>query len=102
MKIRKGDNVKILLGKDKARTGKVEKILGKANKIIITGVNIYKKHTKPQGEGKQGGIIEIPRPILVSKVALVCPKCNKAARVGFQISKTGVKERICKKCQAIL
>lgn len=102
MRIRKGDTIKILLGKDKGRTGKVEKILEKTNKIIIAGVNIYKKHTKPQGEGKPGGIIEIPRPLQASKVALVCPKCNKVSRVGFQISKSGSKERICKKCQAIL
>jgi large subunit ribosomal protein L24 len=102
MKIRKGDTIKILLGKDKGRTAKAEKILGKTNKIIATGVNVYKKHTKPQGEGKPGGIIEISRPLDASKVALICPKCNKITRVGFQISKTGVKERICKKCQAIL
>jgi len=102
MKIKKGDTVKILIGKDKGRTGKVGKILGKARKVIIPGVNIFKKHVKPAGEGKPGGIIEIARPILISNIALVCPACNKPTRVGYQITKLNEKQRICRKCKAII
>ncbi len=101
MKIRKKDKVKILSGKDKNQIGPVDRVFIKENKVLVTGFNLYKKHQKPQGEGKPGGIISLSRPILVSRVALMCPKCGKQTRVGFQI--TGKeKVRICKKCKAVI
>lgn len=99
MKIKKGDKVKILRGKDKNRIGTVEVVLEKENKVLVSGVNVYKKHTKPRREGEKGGIIEKSRPLDVSKVALICPKCNQPTRVGYQIT-GNEKLRICKKCQA--
>jgi large subunit ribosomal protein L24 len=101
MKILKGDQVKILLGKDKNRTGEVLMSFPKTNKIIVKGLNMFKKHVKPQN-GQKGGIIEKERSLLVSKTALLCPSCNKAVRVGYNVDKNGVKTRICKKCQAPL
>ncbi len=102
MKIKKGDTVKVLLGKDKGRTGKVQKILRKKDKLVIEGINLYKKHVKPQGEGKPGGIVEMPRPLSVSKVVLICPVCSKTTRIGYQVGKAKGKQRVCKKCEAII
>lgn len=99
MKIKKGDKVQVLLGKDAGQTGKVDRILEKEGKILVSGLNIFKKHQKPRGEGQPGGIISVPRPYAVSKVALVCPKCSLVTRVGYQL--TGKEKiRICKKCKA--
>lgn len=96
MKIIKGDTVKILLGKDRGKEGKVEHVLGKEKKVFVNGANLYKRHVKKQGE-VQGGIIDIPKPFNVSNVSLICPNCNKVTRVGYKI--TGkIKSRICKKC----
>jgi large subunit ribosomal protein L24 len=101
MKIIKGDTVKVLIGKDKGREGVVVKSMPKTNKVVIKGLNIFKKHVKPS-QGQAGGIIEKERPLMVSKVALICPECKKAVRVGYQIDKNGEKYRICKKCKAVL
>lgn len=96
MKIKKGDKVKILLGKDRGKEGKVEYVIGKEKKVFVGGVNLYKRHVKKQGEVK-GGIIDIPKPIDVSNAALICPKCNKVTRVGYKIGDAN-KIRICRKC----
>lgn len=101
MKILKGDNVKLLIGKDKGREGVVVKSMPKADKIVVKGLNLYKKCIKPS-QGKPGSIVEKERSILVSKVALICPNCKKAVRVGYQIDKSGEKNRICKKCKSII
>ena len=102
MRIKKGDTVKILLGKDKGRNGKVQKIFKKKNTVLVEGLNIYKKHLKPQKEGQKGGIVEVSRPLAASKLMLICPVCGKAARIGYQQDKTGKKLRICKKCQGLI
>lgn len=101
MKIRKGDKVKIIAGKDKNRQGKVEKVYRKQNKVLILGINIYKKHIKKSEKFPQGGVVEIPRPIDVSKVMLICPHCGKTTRVEFVVEKNKKKRR-CKKCQSII
>lgn len=101
MKILKGDKVKVLIGKDKGREGQVVKSLPKTNKVVVKDINIFKKHLKATKDRK-GGIIEKERPLLVSKVALICPQCNKTTRVGYQIDKSGEKYRVCKKCKSIL
>ena len=102
MKLKKGDTVKILLGKDKNRKGKIQKIYTSKDKILVEGLNIYKKHVKPKGEGQKGGIVEISRPILASKTALICPACAKPTRVGYSIAKNSKKQRICKKCKGLI
>jgi len=96
MKIKKGDVVKITAGKDRGREGKVERVW--ADKILIPGVNQYKKHVKPQGEGRPGEIVTLPRPLPVGNVALVCPKCKQQTRVGYKFINEK-KVRICRKCK---
>lgn len=98
MKLRKGDKVKVVAGKDKGRTEKIEKVFPKINKVLVAGVNVYKRHLKPRGEKKPGGIVDIVKPLSVSNVALVCPECGQVTRIGYQITK-GEKIRICKKCK---
>ena len=95
-KLKIGDTVKITSGKDKGREGKVEKIMPTYGKVIVPGVNLYKKHVKGFGEVK-GGIYDLPRPLGLGKIALICPKCKKVTRVGFKFA-GDEKVRICKKC----
>ena len=97
MKFKIGDTVKITLGKDKGREGKIEKLFPKESTVIVPGVNIYKKHVKAVGQVK-GGIYDLPRPLATTKIALVCPKCKKVTRVGYRITGSE-KVRICKKCK---
>lgn len=98
MKIRKGDKVKVIYGKDRGREGIVEKVYRKAMKVLIPGINLYKKHVKKSEQFPQGGVVEIPRPIHVSKVMLICPNCKNPTRVGYKLVE-GKKFRICKKCK---
>ncbi len=98
MKLKVGDQVKVTLGKDSGKTGKVEAVMIKSNAVVVTGVNMYTKHVKKQGE-KAGEKIERPRPLNVAKVALICPHCHQQTRVGYKIEKDK-KLRICRKCQA--
>lgn len=101
MKIKKNDTVKILTGKDRGKSGKVIKVLSKDNKILIEGVNIFKKHVRPKKEGEKGEIVQIVRPINVSNVNLVCPSCHKLTRIGFRFE-SGKKLRFCKKCSVTI
>jgi large subunit ribosomal protein L24 len=99
MKIKKGDRVKIITGKDKGKIGKVEKVIRAKGKALVDGVNVYRKHLKPRGEKNPGGIVDISKPIDVSNVVLICPNCNKPTKIGYAIDKKGGKTRICKKCK---
>ena len=101
MKIRKGDTVKVLSGNDKGKTGEVLEVIPKTQKIIVKGINIRKKHIKPRKQGEEGGIIPSEFSIHSSKVAVVCPKCGKATRIGYSVEKDE-KVRVCKKCNAKL
>ena len=101
MKLKKGDTVKVLSGNDKGKTGEILEILPKSSKIIVKDVNIRKKHTKPRRQGEEGGIIPSEYPIHISKVAVVCPKCGKAVKIGYKVEKDQ-KVRVCKKCGATL
>jgi len=97
MKIKKGDTVLIISGKDKGKKGKVFKVLPKENKILVESVNLRKKHQRPKKSGEKGQIITMSAPIDASNAKIICSKCGKAARVGYKI--VGEKKyRICKKC----
>lgn len=105
MKIKKGDKVKILLGKDRGKEGKVEMVLGKEKKVFIGGANMYKRHVKKHKD-MQGRILDIPKPMNISNIALICPNCSKVTRVGYKRlpssevkSESTDKLRICKKCK---
>jgi len=99
MKIKKGDTVKIISGKDKGKTGKVARALPGIEKIVVEGVNIRKRRSKPRKQGQKGQVLEVALPIHVSNAIFSCPSCGKVARLG---SKTDgrKKNRICVKCKA--
>lgn len=99
-KIRKGDTVKVLSGEDKDKTGTVQYVYPKKERVIVQGINLVKKAQRPTAMNvrTQTGIIEREGPMHVSKVALVCPNCGKATRVGFDVAENGSKYRVCKKC----
>ena len=101
MKLRKGDNVMVLSGNDKGKTGEILDIIPKTQKVIVKGVNIRKKHVKPRKAGEEGGIIPSEYPIHSSKVNIICPKCGKTSKIGYKVE-DGKKVRICKKCGAEL
>ena len=101
MRIKKGDNVQVLSGNDKGKTGEVLEVLPKVNKVVVKGVNVRKKHVKARRQGEESGIISVECAIPVSKVNVVCPKCGKATKVGYSIEKEE-KVRVCKKCGAKL
>ena len=96
IRIKKGDTVIVRIGKDKGKTGKVVATHPRDNKVTVEGVNIVKKHQKPNRAHPQGGIIELTKPIWVSKVAIVDPSTKKGSRIGFQLGKDGEKVRILK------
>lgn len=98
MKIKKGDTVQVLSGNDKGKTGEVIEVMPKVEKVIVKGVNLRKKHVKPRKQGEEGGIISSECAIHSSKVNVVCPKCGKATKVGYELDKDGNKIRVCKKC----
>ncbi|MBU3935736.1 50S ribosomal protein L24 [Patescibacteria group bacterium] len=101
MKIKKGDNIIVLSGKDKGRTGQVLVCFPKKNRLIAKGLNMFKKHVKAS-QNQAGGIIEKERSLLVSKVALICPQCQKKTRIAYTVDKSGKKYRRCRRCQAII
>lgn len=97
MKIKKDDTVLIISGKDRGKKGKIIRALPKERKVVVEGVNIRKKHIRPRRAGEKGQIVEMPAPIDVSNVMIICPKCGKPTRVGYKIGEKK-KYRICKKC----
>ncbi len=101
-KIKKGDTVEIISGADKGKRGEVIQVLPKDEKILVRGVNVVKRHQRPMGQFRQGGIIEKEAPIYWSKAMIVCPSCDKATRVGFKFLEDGTKVRYCKKCGEII
>jgi len=101
MKIKKNDNIIVLIGKDSGKTGIVEKVFTTENKVVVAGIAVYKKSVKPSKKAPKGEIIEINAKIPASNVAIICPSCSKATRVGYDTSKSK-KIRICRKCKASL
>ena len=99
--VKTGDNVMIISGKDKGKTGKVLQTSPKEGKVIVEGLNMVTKHVKPRRQGEQGGIVKAEGAIYACKVMPVCPKCGKATRVGHSV-KDGKNVRICRKCGAEL
>lgn len=97
MKIKKGDTIKVLKGKDKGKIGKIEKLYPKLRSVLIEGINQYKRHIKARTKGQKSEIVTITKPVSISNVALVCPKCSKTTRIGWSVQK-GEKVRICRKC----
>jgi len=97
MRIRMGDTVLIISGKDKGKSGKVIEVFPKNQRIMVEGINIVKKHVKPKRSGEKGQRVEVPRPFHISNAKLICPKCKKPTRLGARIIEKR-KYRTCKKC----
>ncbi len=93
-KIKKGDNVVVLSGKDKGRTGTVQSVMPKDGKVLVDGINVIARHRKPTQQNPQGGIDRTPAPLHISKVALADPKDGKPTRVRFETNKDGRKVRV--------
>ena len=99
-KIRRDDNVLLLKGRDRGKSGQVRKVIPGESKVIVTGVNIVKRHMKPRGPQRPGGIVEREAPVPWANVALICAACDKPARIGFKVLGDGRKVRFCKRCDA--
>lgn len=102
MKIRKNDNVLIIKGKDRGKTGKVRFAYPENNSLMVEGLNMVKKHARASGNVRQAGIIERESPLPVANVMLLCSRCNKPARVGFRILDDGRKVRVCRACGEVV
>jgi large subunit ribosomal protein L24 len=96
MKLRKDDKVIVTLGRDKGKSGKVLAVIPTENKVLVEGVNVFKRHTKPSQKNPRGGILDITKAIDASKVMVLDPASGKPARVGYEIKADGTKERIFK------
>ena len=98
LRIRSGDEVEVITGKDRGKRGTVQEVMPSEQKVVVAGVNIAKRHTKPNPQRNvKGGIVEQPMAMDVSKVMLVCPHCGRPTRVAHR-SDDGDKERVCKRC----
>lgn len=108
MHVKTGDEVLVIAGKDKGRRGKIKRSIPDNNRVVIEGLNIAKKHMKPRGPGKPGGIIEIEAALHISNVMLICPSCGRASRTGDRfLEETDhkgrpKKVRFCKACDAVV
>ncbi len=100
MNIKKGDQVKILSGKDRGKTGAVLKVLPAENRLTVQDVNVFKKRRRPTRQNQKGETVSVIRPMPASKVMLVCKSCKKPTRVGFRMEGER-KVRVCRKCQAV-
>lgn len=99
MKLKKGDNVKIMSGKDRGRTGVIMTAFPDSDRITIDGLNVFKKRSKPRKQGEKGQVVAVSRPMAASKVMIVCPNCKEPTRLGSR-TEGNRKVRYCKKCQA--
>ena len=102
MKIRKDDEVIVLAGKDRGKQGKVHSVHPDKGRVVVAGINMIKRHTKPGRVRTQAGIIEREAPIALSNVMLVCSKCNKPTRVAYRFIENGQKVRACRRCGEIV
>jgi large subunit ribosomal protein L24 len=100
--LKKDDKVKVIAGKDKGKVGKVLKVNGKKNRVLVENINVVKRHTKPNAQNRQGGILESEAPIHWSNVMLMCNKCIEPVRVKTKTLDDGKKVRICRKCSEII
>jgi large subunit ribosomal protein L24 len=101
--VRKNDNVLVTTGKDRGKKGRVLKVLPAKNRVVVEGVNLIKRHTKPNpGRQIKGGVVEREAPLHASNVQVVCPECGHATRIGRKILGDGRKVRICRKCEGVV
>ena len=99
-RIQRDDLVQVRTGKDRGRRGQVRQVLPKQERVVVTGLNMIKRHVRATQIGQPAGIIEQEAPLHMSNVAVVCPECDLASRVSFRVRADGVKIRVCKRCDA--
>jgi large subunit ribosomal protein L24 len=106
VKIKRGDTVLVISGNDRGETGTVQRVIAGSSRVVVSGINIIKKHQKPVQTGgrskTQPGIIEYEGPVHVSNVQLICPGCGQPTRVGYGHDEGGRKVRVCKRCEAVI
>ena len=102
MRIRQNDTVEVISGKDLGKRGKVQQVLPREGLVMVEGVNIVKRHQRPTAAVRQAGIIQKEASLPVSKVMLVCQRCDKAVRIGYRFIEDGRKVRICRACQEMI
>jgi len=100
--IKKNDLVMVTTGKEKGKSGRILKVFSEKNKVLVEKINFIKRHTRPRGQQRQGGILEKEAPLHVSNVMVLCEKCNKPVRIGHRLVEGEKKVRVCKKCGEIL
>lgn len=100
--VKKDDTVAILSGKDKGKTGRILKVLPEKGRVVVENINMVKRHTRPNQQNSEGGILEKEATLDISNVQLVCSSCNTAARTGMRTLDDGNKVRYCKKCNEIV
>lgn len=98
IKVRKGDMVKVLAGKDRGKSGTVERVFPKLREVVVTGVNLVKKHQSPRRHAGTGGILTIAAPLPIARVMVICPHCQKPTRVTVRLTTDGKRIRACKRC----
>ena len=101
MRIKSGDNVKVIAGKDRGKTGKVVQAFPRLGLLSVEGINLAIKHLRPRKAGETGQKVQFPAPLPAAKVMLVCPRCGKPTRVGVVVPTTGRRQRRCRRCQAM-
>ena len=102
MRIRQNDEVEVIAGRDVGKRGKVQQVFPRKGRVMVEGVNIVKRHQRPTSAVRQAGIILSEAPFPVSKVMLVCLRCNKAVRVGYTFLEDGRKVRVCRSCREMI
>ena len=101
MRLREGDKVKVIAGKDKGKESRIERVIPATGRVIVENVNTAKRHSKPRGQQMQGGIIDKDMPIDASNVMIICSDCGPT-RIGYEVAEDGTKTRVCKKCGGAL
>jgi len=102
MRIRKGDTVYVIRGREKGKTGKVLQFSKDAQRVLVQGVNFVKKHARQTRQDQPGGILQKESPLHIANLMFYCPRCNKPARLGAKFLADGSKVRTCKKCQEMV
>ena len=102
MKLRSNDNVMVIKGRDRGKQGRITQAFPRENKVLVEGVNIVMRHTKPTSTVRQAGIIQKELPIPVSNVILICTHCSRPSRLGYKVLADGTKARMCKNCEEVI
>jgi large subunit ribosomal protein L24 len=101
IRLKKGDMVTVIAGKEAGKSGKIMKVIGDEHKVVVEKLNLVKKHQRPDAKGK-GGIVEKEGKIAISNVMFLCSKCDKGVRIGCRVLEDGKKVRVCRKCHEVL